>query len=118
MKRLAIALLLGTTLSACTPTQITQSVPIVGNVCSAAEGTLVDEKVVYAAQVIYNIPAQAYVSADKNKKLTPAMKATLKPLLIKLDDLRNTVKAAKGTVNCDFEQMKALQVQIIQLLPR
>lgn len=116
MRALIIAVLLGT--SACTGNQIMENTPVVGTVCNAAQGTLVDEKVVYAAQVIYNIPAQAYVTADRNNRLTVDLKARIKPLLIKLNDLRNTVKAAKGTVNCDFEQMKVLQVQIIQLLPR
>lgn len=105
-------------LSACSTNQLLQAAPIIGNVCTAAQGTLIDEKVVYAAEVIYNIPAQAYVSADKNGKLKPELKAKLKPLLIKLNGLRLAVSAAKGSVNCDFTQMKELQVQIIQLLPR
>jgi hypothetical protein len=116
VRSLIIALALAST--SCTANQMLQAAPVIGNVCSAAQGTLVDEKVVYAAEVLYNIPAQAYVSADKNHKITPQLKATLKPMLIKLNDLRNAVKAAKGSVNCDFASMKELQVQIIQLLPR
>lgn len=116
MKKLLIGLAL--LVGACSPNQILQSTPVIENVCTAAQGTLIDEKVVYAAEVIYNIPAQAYVSADKNGKLTPGLKATLKPLLIKLNILRKAISAAKGSVNCDFAQMKELQVQIIQLLPR
>lgn len=116
MKKLLIVLCLG--LSACSANQLLQAAPVIGNVCTAAQGTLIDEKVVYSAEVLYNIPAQAYVSADKNGKLTPALKAKLKPLLIKMNELRLAISAAKGSVNCDFEQMKQLQVQVLQLLPR
>lgn len=116
MRKLFIILMLGA--SSCSANQMLQAAPVIGRVCTAAQRTLIDEKVVYAAQVLYNIPAQAYVSADRNHRLTPELKATLKPLLIRLNALRNTIKAARGSVNCDFERMKQLQVQIIQLLPR
>ena len=116
MRKILLALALA--LPACSANQLLQAAPVIGNVCTVANGTLIDEKVVYAAEVIYNIPAQAYVSADKNHKLTPELKAKLKPLLIKLNTLRKAVSAAQGSVNCDFAQMKELQVQIIQLLPR
>lgn len=95
-----------------------RSNPVVASVCGAAQGTLIDEKVVYAAEVLYNIPAQAYVSADKNGKLSPELKATLKPLLVKMNSLRKAIEAGQGAVNCDFENMKQLQVQVLQLLPR
>lgn len=117
MKRLFIPLIVFS-LSACSSNQILQALPVVGNVCTAAQGTLIDEKVVYAAEVIYNIPAQAYKAANENGKLSPELKGRLKPLLIKMNDLRLTISAAKGTVNCDFAQMKELQVQVLQLLPR
>lgn len=116
MKRIMI-LLAAFSINACTANQVLESAPIIGNVCAAAQGTLVDEKVVFAAETIYNIPAQAYVSALNSGKITPELKAVLKPLLVKLNAYRNAVKAAKGTVNCDFNAMKSLQVQIIQLLP-
>lgn len=116
MRTLAIALCL--LLSACTANQVLESIPVVGNVCEAADRTLIDEKVVFAAETLYNIPAQAYVTADKNGRLTPALKAQTKPILIKMDDLRRAISAARGTVNCDFKQMQELQVQVIKLLPR
>lgn len=105
-------------LSACSPNKVLENAPVIGSVCAAADGTLIDEKVVYAAEVLYNIPAQAYKAANENGQLTPAMKAALKPKLIKLNDLRLAVVAAKGSINCDFNSMKELQVEVLQLLPR
>jgi hypothetical protein len=43
--------------------------------------TAIDEKALYAAEALYNVPAQAYVDADARGKLTPEMKAVLKPKL-------------------------------------
>lgn len=118
MKKVIIVLALMT--SACSVNKVLESAPVIGDVCTAAQGTLIDEKVVYAAEVLYNIPAHAYVTADQSGKFEQKLelKATLKALLIKLDGLRRSISAAKGSVNCDFNSMKELQVQIVQLLPR
>lgn len=113
-----LALLLCVSLSACSANSVLQNLPVVGNVCSAASGTLIDEKVVYGAEALFNVPAQAYVVADKNGKLTPELKAKLKPLLIQMDDYRLAIVAAKGTINCDYDKMKELHIRVIQLLPR
>lgn len=45
-------------------------------------GTKIDEQAMFAAEAAYNVPAQAYVVADANDKLTPAVKATVKPILV------------------------------------
>lgn len=104
--------------SSCSPTEIVRNTPVVGDVCTLADRTLIDEKVVFAAEVIYNIPAHAYFVADQNGKLTQDVKFEVKPMLRKLNNLRNAVFAAKGTLTCDFNNMKQLQVEIIQLLPK
>ncbi len=105
-------------LGACTANQILESAPIIGNVCEAADGTLVDEKVLYAANALYNVPAHAYVTANRNGKLSPGLKAVLKPKLLAMYRLLQAVKAAKGTVNCDFNSMKALHAEVTALLPK
>jgi hypothetical protein len=53
-----------------------------------------DEKAMYAAEAFYNVPAQAYVKANSNGQLSPSLKATLKPLLIKAKELLDGVRAA------------------------
>ena len=117
MKRI-VTLLGALTLGACTANQVLQSAPIISNVCEAADGTLIDEKVLYAANALYNVPAHAYVTANRNGKLSPELKAALKPKLLTMYRLLQAVKAAKGTVNCDYNSMKALHAEVTALLPR
>lgn len=116
MKKLVITVLFATSLSACSPNKFIESLPVVGAVCTVAEGTLIDEKVVYAATALYVMPANAYVKALPH--LTPELKAVLKPKLIQLYSLLKSVRAAQGTVNCDYNAMKELHADILELLPR
>lgn len=48
-----------------------------------ASKTLADERAMYAAEAAYNVAASAYVTADSNGVLTPAIKAKVKPYLTK-----------------------------------
>lgn len=118
MNKLMIALALsGASLSACTANQVLQGAPIIGSICTAAEGTLIDEKAVLSAEVLYNAPAQAYVAANDAGLLSVSQKALIKPKLIQLYSLLQTVKAAKGTVNCSFAAMQQLHADVVALLP-
>lgn len=117
MKKL-ILLLTALSLGACSANQALRSAPIIGNVCGAAEGTLIDEKAVYTANAFYNVPAHAYVIANRNGQLTPALKAMLKPKLLAMYRLLAAVKAAQGTVNCDYNSMKVLHAEVTALLPK
>jgi len=47
----------------------------------ALQATTLDEKGLYAAEALYNVPAQAFLAADAAGKLSPERKAKLKPLL-------------------------------------
>lgn len=118
MRKLLIALALAT--SSCTANQALENLPIVGNVCEAADRTLIDDKAVLAAHTLYNVPAFAYVKADKDGLFItrPALKAQLKPMLIELYKYDIAIKAAKGSVNCDFNSMKELSARVNALLPR
>jgi flagellar basal body rod protein FlgF len=115
MRTLILAVALAT--SACTTTQLLQNTPVLGQVCTAAEGTLIDEKVIYAAELAYNLPAHAYLTALKNGKISDDVKALVKPKLVKMYDLLKAVRAAKGSVNCDFNAMLELQAEVTKLLP-
>lgn len=116
MKGLVIALALA--LSGCgVADKVLESTPVVGAVCKAADRILIDEKVVYAANVLYNIPAQAYVSANNRGQLSAELKARLKPMLVNLYGYTQTIKAARGTVNCDFASMKKLHADVLALMP-
>lgn len=120
MKKIVMALALAVApLSACTTTEVLQNAPVIGNVCAAADRTFVDEKVVFAAETVLNIAADAYIKAFKAGELPVGpLQRDLKAKVIKLESLRNAVVAAKGTVNCDFEAMKDLQAEILSLIPR
>lgn len=114
MKKLLIALAL--ILPGCTANQVMHSLPVVGNVCSAAEGTLIDEKVLYAATALYVMPANAYVKALPHMSVD--LKNKIKPKLVQLYALLKSVRAAKGTINCDYNAMKELHADILELIPR
>lgn len=120
MNKLILAVaLLGAPLSACTANQLLGSIPVVGNVCEVADRVLVDEKVVFAAETLFNIPADAYKRAFTAGQLPVGpLQRSIRDKLIKLDDLRIAVTNARGTVNCDFASMKLLQADILSLIPR
>src|SRR4051794_25225519 len=104
MRTLVIALSLP--LSGFSANQVLPAMQVIGNVFPAAQQTLVDEKVVYAAELLYNIPAQAYVVLDMNEDIPPAIKPVAKAKLIELNKLRLMIINAKGTVNCEFGHMQ------------
>jgi hypothetical protein len=117
MKKLILAIALAT--SACTANQVLQSAPIIGNVCTVAEGTLIDEKVIYAAEALYNVPAHAYVTAIDNGQLPEGeLRTNVKGKLITMFRLLSAVRAAKGTVNCDYNSMKELHREVLAIIPR
>lgn len=45
-------------------------------------GTLLDERALYAAEAVYNVAANAYVTLDGRGLLPPALKARVRPLLL------------------------------------
>lgn len=61
--------------------------------CALASGQTFDEKALWAAEAIYNGPANAYVNFDAAGQMPPALKAQVRPLLIKGYD---ALKAARG----------------------
>ncbi len=120
MKKIVMALaLLGAPLSACTTTELLQNAPVIGNVCTAAQGTFVDEKVVFGAETLLNIAADGYKTAVLGGQLPVGqLRTDIRAKILLLEKLRNGVVNARGSVNCDFESMKALHADILSLIPR
>lgn len=116
MRTLALVIAASLSLSACERPVVGVGTPIV-DICTASDRTLIDEKVVYAAEAIFNIPAQAYKVANENGNLKEPLKGQAKSILIRMDDLRLAINAAKGTATCDFNELQKLQAQVLKLIP-
>lgn len=121
MKKFLIAasLALAPMTAGCGINQVLENTPVVGSICEAADRTLIDEKVVFTTQTLFNIPADAYKRAVTDGHLPVGdLRTNLRNKLIKLDDLRIAIRNARGAVNCDFAAMKALHTDIMTLMPR
>lgn len=86
--------------------------------------TILDEKSWYYAEALYNVPAQAYLSANSrfaNEPRWVAIKAVVKPKLQQLNALRQAVYQAYKTGNAvefrdKIAQMKLLSDQVRTLI--
>lgn len=118
--KLLLGMFAAACLAACTPlaiiSAVTSSPPIAGS-------TALDEKAWYAAEALYNVPAQAYVSANKNGLLSPAVKAQVKPVLLKAREALLLVRQAYkvgDTVGFGqrFRELQKLSDSAKALLPK
>lgn len=117
MRKLALTLLIGASLAGCTTlagSSVSTSTCASGGVASF---TVLDDKAVYAAEALYNVPAYAYVSANKNGTLPASVKAWAKPKLIQLYSMLKLARAAykAGDVagfNCQFAAMTNLSNEV------
>lgn len=81
-----------------------------------------DERGMYAVEALYNVPAQAYVTADQHHLVTPAIRAQVRPLLQRAHTYLLACRTAYhvgdatswGQRVSDLQQLKA---QIMGLLP-
>lgn len=85
--------------------------------------TVLDEKSWYYAEALYNVPAQAYLSANSRGLLHDPLKAQLKSGLQKLNLLRQDVYQAYKAGNAvtfrdKITQLKALSDQVRSLIPQ
>lgn len=107
MKKLLLIPLLA--LAACAPNVSSTPVAICpdGGVIS---NTVMDEKAYAAALIAYNVPAQAYKTANERGQLSPELKAKVRPLLIQMYDALKVLKSALAAGNTsDFQcQLGAL----------
>jgi len=81
-----------------------------------------DEQGMWAVETIYNVPAQAYVSADTRGVLPANVKAIVRPWLIELRRLLLDVRAAyaigdAATFNARIAAMQQLKARIMARLP-
>lgn len=78
---------------------------------AATKGSVIDEKALIAAETAYNVPAQAYVAANRAGLLTPQLKAVLKPKLVMakgaLDIAREAYRVGDAATLAD--QVRAVQ---------
>lgn len=113
MKRLLIAVsLVLITVSFAAATVSCAPVPSVSGQCTSQ--TVVDDKVAYAAEALYNVPAQAYVTANKNGTLPADIKAKAKPILLEMYKKLLLVRSAHDA--CAYDQLLAYSVQVKSLL--
>ena len=66
---------------------------------TVANLTVIDEKALYAAEALYNVPAHAYVAADSNGTLPVGVKAALKPVLVQAYAALKVARAAYAAGN-------------------
>lgn len=62
--------------------------------CGVTSNTLADEKVLFAVETAYNVPADAYVRALGTNKLSASVKAAIQPKLVKLYDYLKLARQA------------------------
>jgi hypothetical protein len=85
--------------------------------------TVLDDKARYGVATIYNVPAQAYVSAHKRGLVTPAVRDVVKP---KLQALYSYLKGARAAhAACDEATflnyrgaMTRIRDEVLPLIPR
>lgn len=90
---------------------------------AALQATALDEKALYAAEALYNVPAQAYVVADGNGQLSPELKTKLKPMLQDAYRVLLAARAAYAAGNAtgfanQVNSLKNLGAAIVSLIPK
>lgn len=121
MKKFILALSLALVLPGCaTIHNVDQAVALANQ--NVGDFTIADEKGWYYAEALYNVPAQAYLSANSRGLLHDPLKSQLKHSLQTLNGLRGDVYQAYKTGNAvtfreKIIQLKALSDQIRTLIP-
>lgn len=125
MIRHLLPFLLATALVACSGTPLNTASDAISIATSSeplGDRIVMDEKTAYAAEVLYNIPAQAYVSADTRGLITPTLRATIRPKLIYMASLLDAVRAAYRVGDATsfsqrYRELRALKDQVTPLIP-
>jgi hypothetical protein len=122
MKKFYLGLMLALSLSACA------SFRTVGQISAAATTpvgsyTVMDEKAMYAAEVAYNVPAQAYRSADSRGLLSPVLKGQIKTTLQTMRKLLLDARAAyklgaAASFGDKLVALQALRDHVTPLIPK
>jgi hypothetical protein len=90
---------------------------------TALQGTAVDEQAMYAAEALYNVPAQAYTVADANGQLSPEVKRQAKAMLENAYKVLLIARSAYASGNAEgfnsqVRQLTILSDAIRQLIPK
>jgi hypothetical protein len=98
---LLVALMCAPVLTACS------ALPPVSAV--STQNTVIDERVLWGAEALYNVPAQAYKTADQNGTLPDSVRVVVRPLLIKAFDAIKAAYSAKaiGDATSFYAQIEA-----------
>lgn len=85
--------------------------------------TVLDDKAMFAAEAVYNVPAQAYVSANSRGLVKPPLKATLKPMLVAMGDTLRLCRTAYKigdltSFNQRYAGLMVLKSQVMHLIPK
>lgn len=122
MRKIILALaLVAMPLGACqTIHSVDQAVALANQ--NVGDFTVLDEKSWYYAEALYNVPAQAYLSANSRGLLHDPLKGEIKTKLQQLNQLRQAVYQAYQTGNATsfrdkIVQLKALSDQVRGLIP-
>lgn len=107
---------------ACTPLSAC-GIASINSPSAVANATAIDEKAMYAAEASYNVIAQIYVTSEARGKLTPELKAAIKPILVSAYDALKLARAAYAAGNAvDFlhqaNTLKSLGSSIANLIPK
>lgn len=119
MKKLSLLLLLP--LAACATVPSTSPTPGIPAYC--ATQIIMDDKGMVALETLYNVPAHAYVTADKSNALPADAKAKLKPLLVSMYEKLKVARAAKTTADaisfsCAAATLETDNKTAVALLPK
>jgi hypothetical protein len=122
MKRIFCAMLLCAALPACATDSAGSIATAITSPAPIGDKITFDERGMYAVEALYNVPASAYRSAVQRGAMTPALRATVRPLLLKLRDGRNLARTAyKVGDRTSWDQRVAellkLKAQVSALLP-
>lgn len=123
MKRLLI-LFTALSLGACTQLRTASDViAVVTSPAPLGDRIVMDEKAAYAAEAFYNIPAQAYVSADQRGLIPVSLRIQLKTRLLRMADYLKLVRQAYAVGDATsfsqrYHELEALKAQIMPLIPR
>lgn len=125
MKRLILAALaLALTLPGCS------SLGTASHIVAAATSsqplgdfTVLDDKAMYAAEALYNVPASAYRSADTRGLIPAHLKAVIKPKLQTMGRVLKTARSAYRigdltSFNARYRALLALKDEVTPLIPR
>lgn len=123
MKTRLLAVLAAASLAIAGCQTIAEAIPPIGGVSNAAASTTLDEKALYAAEASYNVAATAYLEALENGLVTPAVKAQVKPMLVKAYEALKAVRVAYRAGNAanfsaQVAEVTRLTTSVRALLPK